>query len=127
MQTRCGARQTRVKEGLSETLGPQVARQVLRGGPRLAARVAPALAVLELMVDQSRTAAARRRGELSYREYRARTGGNFGNAAGGLGGAAGGAALGTMILPGVGTVIGGLLGGMLGGGLGRAAGERVCG
>jgi hypothetical protein len=116
-----------VKEGLSQTLGPHVARQVLRGGPRLAARAAPVLAVLELAVDQSRTVAARRRGELSRREYRARTGGNFGNAAGGMGGASGGAALGTMILPGVGTLIGGLLGGMLGGSLGRAAGERVCG
>src|SRR5689334_4216398 len=67
------------------------------------------------------------KGEISIREFRARTGQHFGSISGGMVGAAAGAAA-LSVMPGVGTVLGafggGLLGETIGAKLGRRAAER---
>jgi hypothetical protein len=103
-----GASGAFVKAVVTRTAGAAVARQVMRSS-KVAARVAPVLALAELAVDQAATKAALERGDLTDAEYQRETIGNVGNAAVGLGGAAGGAALGTLVLPGVGTLVGGVL------------------
>ena len=120
-----GAAGSLVKEVVTRTAGPEVAKQVLKAGGRAAVRVAPVLAVMEFGLEQAAAKAAYERGELTAAEYQEETAGNLGNAAGGLGGAMGGAALGTLICPGVGTLIGGFLGGIFGGKAGRATGKAV--
>ena len=111
--------------GMANACGKQVGRTVLKGGGRLAGRVAPVLSVVEFGFDQAEAMSARNRGDISQAEYEVRTAGNVGSAAGGLGGSLGGAALGTAIFPGIGTVVGAFLGSWLGSSAGRGAGESL--
>ena len=110
-------------KGMVNACGKQVGRSVLKGSGRLAGRIAPALSVVEFGFDQAETVAARRRGDISEREYETRTVGNVSSAAGSLGGGWGGAAIGTVFCPGVGTLIGAVLGSWLGSSAGRGVGE----
>ncbi len=111
--------------GMVNACGEQVGRSVLKGGGRLAGRIAPALSVVEFGFDQAGAVAARGRGELTQGQYETRTAGNVGSAAGSLGGGWGGAAIGTAICPGIGTLIGAVLGGWLGSSAGRGVGESI--
>ena len=83
-------------------------------------RIAPLLALFELVMDQYRLHQATKAGEVPREAYWSETAGNVGKAAGGLGGARGGAAMGTAIFPGVGTALGALIGGAAGSSLGRS-------
>jgi len=65
-----------------------------------------------------------RKGEIDSKEFRARTGTNFGSVTGGMAGAAAGAAA-FSVLPGVGTVLGAFAGGMLGEAVGSKLGRRA--
>ena len=112
-------------KGMANACGEQVGRTVLKGGGRLAGRVAPVLSVVELGFDQAATVAARNRGDITEAEYEVQTAGNIGSAAGSLGGGWGGAALGTAICPGIGTVVGALVGSWFGSSAGRGAGKAL--
>lgn len=120
-----GASSTIVRESVHAAIGQTAGRAVLRNGGKVAARVAPLLAVAEFGYDQYQTQQAYAAGEIDDRTFRRETGGNIGNASLGLGGAAAGAAVGSAILPGVGTIIGGILGGLFGGKVGREIGRDL--
>jgi phage tail tape-measure protein len=120
-----GTARQMVRKGLEQTVGVAAARSVVRGGSRVAARVAPVLAIAEFALDQRETSRAFRADEISRAEYYSETGGNAGSAAVGLAGAAAGAAIGSAILPGIGTIIGGIIGGLVGGAGGRELGRGI--
>lgn len=110
---------------MANSCGKTVGKSVVKGGGKLAGKIAPGLSVVEFGIDQVQTVRARERGEITQSQYEVRTAGNVGSAAGGLGGSWGGAAIGTAICPGLGTIVGALIGGFFGSSVGRATGETL--